>query len=229
MLLVVLHGFEVVDRRTLRVHQAITFVVASYAAGLRIDDALGWWIAAWGVAFFASLLLTGRPRASSNETGAVGTRLDACDRRRGSALRRSARSRCLSVVPVPDGPASLGLPALSPDDAPVAPPGALASPDGSPAPTGGDVGDDRGTSAGRRIPGIHRIARHERARRPRRRDRHAGARSGAGVLAGPDLQRLRRAGVDGVARHRHTTRRPDDRRSRRRSATTQRAGRRPRS
>ena len=62
MLLVVLHGFEVVDRRTLRVHQAITFVVASYAAGLRIDDALGWWIAAWGVAFFVSLLLTGRSR-----------------------------------------------------------------------------------------------------------------------------------------------------------------------
>jgi transglutaminase-like putative cysteine protease len=51
----------------------------------------------------------------------------------------------LSVIPIPDGPASLGLPALSPDDAPVASPGALASPDGSPAPPGDDVGDDRGS------------------------------------------------------------------------------------
>ncbi len=61
VLLVVLHGFEVVDRRTLRVHQAITFVVAAYAAGLRIDDALGWWLGMWAVAFLASLLLTARP------------------------------------------------------------------------------------------------------------------------------------------------------------------------
>ena len=58
VLLVVLHGFEVVDRRTLRVHQAITFVVAAYAAGLRIDDALGWWLGMWAVAFLTSLLLT---------------------------------------------------------------------------------------------------------------------------------------------------------------------------
>ncbi len=143
MLLVVLHGFEVVDRRTLRVHQAITFVVASYAAGLRIDDALGWWIAAWGVAFFASLLLTGRsPRQL--RVGVIGAR---------SILRSMAwvgaatigTLALLSVIPVPDGPASLGLPALSPDDAPAASPGGLASPDGSPAPTGDDVGDDRGS------------------------------------------------------------------------------------
>ena len=146
MLLVVLHGFEVVDRRTLRVHQAITFAVASYAAGLRIDDALGWWIGAWGVAFFASLLLTGRTRPVQR-TGAVGV---------GSLTRSMAWTAAaaigtlglLSLIPVPDGPARLGLPALSPDDAPSAPPGALASPDGSPTPTGGDVGDDRGTIGG---------------------------------------------------------------------------------
>ena len=68
VLLVVLHGFEVVDRRTLRVHQAITFVVAAYAAGLRIDDALGWWLGMWAVAFFASLLLTARPARTSDES-----------------------------------------------------------------------------------------------------------------------------------------------------------------
>ena len=92
MLLVVLHGFEVVDRRTMRVHQAITFVVAVYAAGLRIDDALGWWLAAWGVAFFASLLLTGRPRRQQRVDAIrhpIGPAID----RRGSALPPSARSR----------------------------------------------------------------------------------------------------------------------------------------
>ncbi|HYN32896.1 MAG TPA: transglutaminaseTgpA domain-containing protein [Ilumatobacteraceae bacterium] len=153
MLLVVLHGFEVVDRRTLRVHQAITFVVASYAAGLRIDDALGWWIAVWGVAFFTSLLLTGRLRTVRLRTGRlqregrvgpIGVR---------SILRPAAwvgaavigTLALLSVIPIPDGPARLGLPALSPGGAPVASPGALASPDGSPAPTGGDVGDNRGS------------------------------------------------------------------------------------
>ena len=142
VLLVVLHGFEVVDRRTLRVHQAISFVVAAYAAGLRIDDALGWWIAAWGVAFFASLLLTGRSQRV-DRVGAVGIR---------SAVRSVAwvgaatvgTLALLSVVPVPDGPASLGLPALSPDDTQVASPGSLASPDGSAVPTGDDVGNDRG-------------------------------------------------------------------------------------
>ena len=60
MLLVVLHGFETIDRRTLRVHLAITFVLAAYAAGLRIDAALGWWLAAWGIPFTASMLTTSR-------------------------------------------------------------------------------------------------------------------------------------------------------------------------
>ncbi len=146
MLLVVLHGFEVVDRRTLRVHQAITFAVASYAAGLRIDDALGWWIAAWGVAFFASLLLTGRSQPVQR-TGAVGIR-SLTRSLAWTAAAAIGTLALLSLVPVPDGPARLGLPALSPDDAPFAQPGALASPDGSPTPTGDDVGDDRGSIGG---------------------------------------------------------------------------------
>ncbi len=93
MLLIVLHGFEVVDRRTLRVHQAITFAVTSYAAGLRIDDTLGWWIAAWGVAFFASLLLTGRSRLSAtngNHGRALGDAIDGVGRRCGDRNARSA-------------------------------------------------------------------------------------------------------------------------------------------
>ena len=143
MLLVVLHGFEVVDRRTLRVHQAITFAVVAYAAGLRIDDALGWWIAAWGAAFFTSLLLTGRSRRDPRPATIDGRSVVRSTAWIGAAAIGTLA--LLSVIPIPDGPARLGLPALSSDDAPVASPGGLASPDGSLSPTGSDVGDDRGS------------------------------------------------------------------------------------
>ena len=62
MLLVVLHGFEVSTRRTMRVHQAIALIVAIYAAGLRIDAHLGWWLAAWAATFIAAITLAARPR-----------------------------------------------------------------------------------------------------------------------------------------------------------------------
>lgn len=147
MLLVVLHGFEVVDRRTLRVHQAITFVVAAYAAGLRIDDALGWWLGAWGIAFLSSLWLTPRrpglsPRARHHRrvlfasTTVLGPVLWTC----GATLATLA---LLSVVPIPDGPARLGLPALS-NDAPTAAPGTLVGPDGSPPSISDPAGGSRG-------------------------------------------------------------------------------------
>jgi protein-glutamine gamma-glutamyltransferase len=133
LLLVVLHGFEVVDRRTLRVHQAITAVVAAYAAGLRIDGALGWWMAAWGIAFVASLLSTTRV------TGEAGLRPVATRRR--AAVRPAAWTigalavtlALLSLIPIPDGPARLGLPALSNGGRPVTNAGALVGADGAPA------------------------------------------------------------------------------------------------
>jgi len=145
MLLVVLHGFEVTDRRTLRVHQAITFVVAAYAAGLRIDTALGWWIAAWAAAFFASMLST---TIAPRDAGTMGRP------HRRSLLRPVAwvglgaavTLALLSVVPIPDGPARLGLPALSTSTTSAPRPGSLATPDGSTVPprsTGTDP--DRGS------------------------------------------------------------------------------------
>ena len=148
VLLVVLHGFEVVDRRTLRVHQAITFVVAAYAAGLRIDDALGWWLGMWAVAFLTSLLLTARPsddssahvdgRATPDRRGcAVSTRaehsVDGPSRRAPARVDRRVGGRDARTAerdPVPDGPARLGLPALSNNGATVASPGALGGSDG---------------------------------------------------------------------------------------------------
>ena len=154
MLLVVLHGFETIDRRTLRVHLAITFVLTSYAAGLRIDATLGWWLVAWAAPFALSLLTTLRPP----QRRAAGTSLPrpATVRRPGLGTaarlgRRAATTAAIGVVtlgvlaliPIPDGPARLGLPAISVDAPTVASPGGLALPDGSPPP-GGTVGPDRG-------------------------------------------------------------------------------------
>jgi protein-glutamine gamma-glutamyltransferase len=132
MLLVVLHGFEVVDRRTLRVHQAITVVVAAYAAGLRIDGGLGWWLAAWGGAFVASLLSTTRVTRTIPSPQPAPRRRRAA---RGAAWVLGATAvtlAVLSVIPIPDGPARLGLPALSNDGRPVTNPGALVGADGAP-------------------------------------------------------------------------------------------------
>ncbi len=158
MLLVVLHGFEVVDRRTLRVHLAITFVLTSYAAGLRIDATTGWWLAAWGIPFVASLLTTMRqPRLESERV--IVTARPAPVRRRGPGSMQVAGRRVVSIVaigvgtiavlsliPIPDGPARLGLPAMSVDAPTVSSPGGLARPDGSPPPDAGpDPTPDRGT------------------------------------------------------------------------------------
>jgi transglutaminase-like putative cysteine protease len=140
MLLVVLHGFETVDRRTLRVHLAITFVLASYAAGLRIDAALGWWLAAWAVPFVVSMLTTARRQTERYVDRRAQRRRPAPGSARtvgawivsigGVAVATLA---VLSVVPVPDGPARLGLPALSSNAPAVDTPGGLARPDGSTA------------------------------------------------------------------------------------------------
>jgi transglutaminase-like putative cysteine protease len=146
MLLVVLHGFEVTDRRTLRVHQAITFVVAAYAAGLRIDGALGWWLAAWALAFVGAVLSTTRPpkpAATSDDanvdshspiTGTVDRVPNSRQAARATVWLVGAAAvtlALLSIVPIPDGPARLGLPALSNNASTVNSPGALAGPDGS--------------------------------------------------------------------------------------------------
>lgn len=141
MLLVVLHGFEVVDRRTLRVHQAIAFVVAAYAAGLRIDATLGWWLGAWAIAFFLSLWLTPRVRAIRFARTSAGSILRPVAWIAGSIVAALA---VLSVVPIPDGPARLGLPALSNDAPAAANPGALVGPDGDQRAPTSPTGADRG-------------------------------------------------------------------------------------
>ena len=155
LLLVVLHGFETVDRRTLRMHLAITFVLASYAAGLRIDAALGWWLAAWAVPFVVSMLITtrlaGRVRgqpthrrqpAAAGSARATGRWIVSIG---GVAVATLA---VLTVVPIPDGPARLGLPALKSNARSVDTPGGLARPDGSTAAPDNSDGPDSNPNRG---------------------------------------------------------------------------------
>ena len=84
MLLVVLHGFECSDRRTARVELAISAVVASYAAGLRVDGQLGWWLAGWGACFLSAVVLTAR--GSGQVAGAP-------------TLKRSPRAQLPPIAP----------------------------------------------------------------------------------------------------------------------------------
>ncbi len=140
MLLLVIHGFEVVDRRTLRVHQALSGVIMAYATGLRIDDRVGLWMAAWAVAIVAAVRAT--TRHDSVRQAHAAPRLHRVAKPIGAAFAAVlATLAVLSIVPVPDGPARLGLPALS-NDAPKAPTaGGLASPSGdAPAPSDGTRG-----------------------------------------------------------------------------------------
>ncbi len=151
VLLAVVHGFETLDRRTVRVHLAITFVLACYAAGLRVDGALGWWLAAWATAFLLSVLTVSRRPGRTSASGSRRVRATTAGttaRWIGSFVAiGSATLALLSQVPVPDGPAQLGLPALSVDASTVDPPGGLALPDGSstPATTPADAAPNRGS------------------------------------------------------------------------------------
>lgn len=166
MMLGIIHGFEVVDRRTLRVHQAIGAVVVAYATGLRIDDRVGWWLAAWGLAIVAAVRSTTAATAPSTTstdasagsaaTGAGAARSSVPPRLGRRALRVAtsvvvatmATFGVLALVPVPDGPAQLGLPALTNDARPVSTPGALAGADGNAPGRGDGTRGSLGTSAG---------------------------------------------------------------------------------
>ncbi len=133
LLLVALHGAEIVDRRTNRVHVAITFVVVAYAAGLRIDGNVGVWLLAWGVVAVAAMTV-GEPGRRTNRVRFVPVAA-------WSVIGLATTIGLAAFVPIPDGPASLGLPSLSPPDATIDSSGALLGPDGStsPAPSPGEA------------------------------------------------------------------------------------------
>ena len=135
MVLLVLHGAESANRRTARVHLAITAVIVAYSAGLRIDDRVGWWLLAWGVALIASVTALTTERDAPRRSTDIRTSAQRSGRTVGwSALALIVSFAIASLVPVPDGPASLGLPAISNNDVRLDDPGALAGPDGSQTP-----------------------------------------------------------------------------------------------
>lgn len=135
MLLLVLHGAESLSRRSVRVHLAITGVVVAYAAGLRIDDRVGWWMLAWGVATMIALT-TMSSRGADVRTARRRTIRGVA----WFAVATAVAFGLASLVPIPDGPASLGLPAVSNSD-PISDAGALASPDGDTPPPSNGVSD----------------------------------------------------------------------------------------
>jgi transglutaminase-like putative cysteine protease len=158
IILIALHGFECRDRRTVRVGLGISAVVLMYAAGFRVDGAVGWWLAAWAVCFGLALGVLDRPVVSDEGGGsprasATRARARLVGRSRRLGARAAAFGVCLvltaavlSVVPVPDGPARLTLPTFIENVQDISTPGAIVGPDGA-VRSAGDEGAD-----GRRAP-----------------------------------------------------------------------------
>jgi len=147
--LVVVQGFECVDRRSARVTLACAAMLTAYAAGIRVDDRLAVWI---GIALLGLAL-------GSNAI----TRLDRS--RTARTVRRTARRTgvataaafavlaVLAAVPIPDGPAQLTLPSWLEDYRPTPSDGGLVAADGSPL-LGGAVVTDRSGSGSGGYPGF---------------------------------------------------------------------------
>ena len=146
IVLIVLHGFECHDRRTIRVGLAISSIVVMYASGFRVDGSVGWWLAVWALCFGIGLSKLSNPTVVERPATTSAARLDLARwMPRVAALGGGlvATAAVLIIVPVPSGPANLTLPTLieRADDVPL--PGAVAGPegelrDGSDAPRLGD-------------------------------------------------------------------------------------------
>ena len=117
MLLVVLHGFECTNRRAARASLAFGAVVAAYASGQRIDPALPWWLAAWGITWMLTLRAIGTaPEQRRGRRGRIAPHLvpglrstpggdDRRDRCRRGRHRRPARRGPGARRSGPAGPA----------------------------------------------------------------------------------------------------------------------------
>ena len=123
IVLVVLHGFECRDRRSVRVALGVSAVVVMYASAFRVDDRLVWWLAAWGVVTSIALAtLLARPAPFRGTTPwRVGVAV---------AVGAAVTLGLLAIVPVPSGPAVLALPSLLEGETDVPVPGAVVDGDG---------------------------------------------------------------------------------------------------
>ncbi|MEO6652447.1 MAG: transglutaminaseTgpA domain-containing protein [Ilumatobacteraceae bacterium] len=152
VILILLHGFECRDRRTIRVSLGISAVVLMYASGLRVDGSIGWWLLAWGVTFGVAMAKLAGP----TEQARAGDRARSIRTpMRGWATRFAglgggvlATIAVLTIVPVPSGPARLTLPTLIEDASPVGAVGAIAGPDGEVRDAGNEGGDGDRAPAG---------------------------------------------------------------------------------
>lgn len=125
IVLVVLHGFECRDRRSVRVSLGVSAVVVMYAAAFRVDDRLVWWLAAWGVVTTIALSsLANRPERSEPSGRRVRSATVAF------AAAVAGTLALLAVIPVPSGPAVLALPSLLEGEVDTPLPGAVVGPDG---------------------------------------------------------------------------------------------------
>lgn len=150
--LVVLHGFECTTLRSAQIALGVGGVVACYSAGLRVDDALVWWLVAWWVVTVIAVRRVGAPRRAACAACAAGGRS-----RPLAAPRRHARTivtalataaialGVLAVVPIPQGPARLTMPTFIGNAARVTDRAGVADPDGR------SISDD--PPSDRRLPG----------------------------------------------------------------------------
>lgn len=144
LILIVLHGFEARDRRTIRVGLGVSAVVLMYAAGFRVDGSIAWWLLAWGVCFAATLIGVAAPTADGGSAPTDAARRWVV-RTVVAAAVAVGTIMVLAVVPVPAGPARLTLPTLIEDDVEIARPDVIVGPDG-------EVRTADGTDDGSRAP-----------------------------------------------------------------------------
>jgi transglutaminase-like putative cysteine protease len=147
VILVILHGFECRDRRTIRVGLGISAIVLMYASGLRVDRSIGWWMLAWAIAFGVAMAKLSGPtdavfRRRPERSVVLPVRTWVL-RTTGLGFAAVSTLVVLVVVPVPDGPARLTLPTLIQDAQGVPNTGGIAGPDGQ-ARDAGTAGDEPG-------------------------------------------------------------------------------------
>jgi len=135
--LVVLQGFECIDRRGGRVALACSALLTAYSAGVRVDDQLAIWLLLSTTLLAVGLLsLTSADRLPPDDEGAgvvaTSRRRIVLTRLAGTFAAAVAVFAILALIPIPRGPAQLTLPSWLEERRPTSGDGALAAPDGSP-------------------------------------------------------------------------------------------------
>ncbi len=134
LILIVLHGFECRDRRTIRVGLGISAVVLMYASGLRVDGSIGWWLLAWATTFGVAMAKLAGPTRTLTQWRRPAVELPVrrwAVRTTGVGFAAASTIAVLAVVPVPPGPARLTLPTFIENAEGVPNSGGIAGPDGS--------------------------------------------------------------------------------------------------